>query len=406
MSQTSQQALELLLDQTMQQTGIPSIAAAFVHNYGTVKSYAARGVRRNDKSRSLAANQIQPSDMFCLGSVAKPITGFLLGLKVKEGVISWDLTLGDAFPELKSKGCQAKYAVEPIFLDVSISQLMAWTSGMFDEYNQNGHGSRGDPSNAPEPWFQGNPSPLLTEWTNPPALRYRRFLYAILAMQSDPLFAAGTGTGYGGAAIVCAAILERKANDLFENMAAADLFLASGMMHSKYGRTATSPPQADPDGVFGHDANGVPVETGAQNDFNSHAPDGTASLSAKDMALFVEQNLPAHRGTSPRRFTSAELSNMQALFNPKPTAANPNPTAGQSRSGWVVYNNTADGKKVEHNGDNGWQYAFMRVYPDAGYGFCVSAMQNISKSAGPVMAIINEMESWEHDWAQRFPGGQ
>ena len=57
---------------------LPNIAAVLVRDNGQTVVHSAQGVRDSSASTSEASNKVTKSDYFNVGSIAKPITGFLL----------------------------------------------------------------------------------------------------------------------------------------------------------------------------------------------------------------------------------------------------------------------------------------------------------------------------------------
>jgi CubicO group peptidase (beta-lactamase class C family) len=72
---------------------LPAVAVVIVRG-DSAPDIAVRGVRR-----AAGADTVSPRDRFHLGSNTKAITATLAAILVHDGLLSWDLTLGAAFPD-------------------------------------------------------------------------------------------------------------------------------------------------------------------------------------------------------------------------------------------------------------------------------------------------------------------
>src|SRR4029077_16328190 len=94
----------------------PALAAAVVVD-GKIVVTNAVGFRKNGGTERVTAD-----DRFHLGSVTKSMTATVAAMLVEQGKISWTMTIGEAFPELKS-GNHHDY------LGVTLEQLLSQRSG-------------------------------------------------------------------------------------------------------------------------------------------------------------------------------------------------------------------------------------------------------------------------------------
>src|SRR2546421_79764 len=86
-----------LLEPIRQKHDLPALAAAVVHADGRAVVGATGFRKYGDPARVTA------EDQFHIGSCTKSMTATLIGMLVEEGKLRWDLTLAEAFPELKKK---------------------------------------------------------------------------------------------------------------------------------------------------------------------------------------------------------------------------------------------------------------------------------------------------------------
>lgn len=84
--------LEAIATRALEQSGMPGLAIAVVHNDRVVflRGFGVRQVGGKDA--------ISPDTVFALASVSKPITSTVLAMLVAEGVISWDDRIADLLP--------------------------------------------------------------------------------------------------------------------------------------------------------------------------------------------------------------------------------------------------------------------------------------------------------------------
>ena len=66
------------LDDIRTTHGVPALAAVLVRDGGDTVIGLAVGQRKSDLAATLSANVVQQSDRFCIGSVSKPFTGYLM----------------------------------------------------------------------------------------------------------------------------------------------------------------------------------------------------------------------------------------------------------------------------------------------------------------------------------------
>jgi CubicO group peptidase (beta-lactamase class C family) len=97
---------------------LPGVWCAFVKNTKTVAEVA---IGFKDRSNNSAATI---DDELPLASVPKVVSGTLIALKVSEGVIGYDTTIGQVFPELARR-----YPMSPLS-KATLRQLISHTSGL------------------------------------------------------------------------------------------------------------------------------------------------------------------------------------------------------------------------------------------------------------------------------------
>ncbi|MCA1677646.1 MAG: serine hydrolase, partial [Actinobacteria bacterium] len=228
--------------------GIPNAAAFIVRDQGATVLHTAQGVRNAALSASAASNKVDETDYFNVGSISKPITGLLLACLVKKGVLSWNTSMGEVFPEFKSPDMRELCGLNTNFLDTTARQLMSHTSGIdgSDFFNVDAAESQRDTDPfrliADQGEADGGNSRDV-EWQNLQSVTYQRYLYAALSMKKQKYHfgsAHNTGyynkavSGYGSTVTICVAMVERLTGKPFETTM-TDLLASTIPMEIKYG---------------------------------------------------------------------------------------------------------------------------------------------------------------------------
>ena len=119
MGAQAQSSLDGLLEPVRRRHGLPALAAAVVVR-GEVVALGAVGTRRSD-----AQIPVTERDRFHLGSCTKAMTALLAAIAVERGLLRWDSTLGELFPEHRA-------AMNAAMAGVTVRQLLSHSSGFDD----------------------------------------------------------------------------------------------------------------------------------------------------------------------------------------------------------------------------------------------------------------------------------
>jgi CubicO group peptidase (beta-lactamase class C family) len=221
--------------------GVPALAAVLVRDGGNTVVARAGGVRKWDASHTSTANAVRQDDVFNIGSVTKPFTGYLIAHLVQQRAdFAWTTTIGDVFPELASPAFRARYRVRQEYLGRTVEQLMSHNAGL--------------------PYAPANGYEMVANWpaltgafqqeyATAASLDARRYNYLLTSLQDAPEPAPGPAIVYGGGSIICAAMAERLTGQRYEDLMAQLVFGPLGMTRSGFGRLARN---AVPDGVWEH----------------------------------------------------------------------------------------------------------------------------------------------------------
>lgn len=116
----AQASLDGLLEPVRRRHGLPALAAAVVVR-GEVVAVGAVGTRRSD-----ARSPVTVHDRFHLGSCTKAMTALLAAIAVERGLLRWESTLAELFPELRA-------TMNPAMAGVTVRQLLSHSSGIGDD---------------------------------------------------------------------------------------------------------------------------------------------------------------------------------------------------------------------------------------------------------------------------------
>ncbi|MCP4271454.1 MAG: beta-lactamase family protein [Gammaproteobacteria bacterium] len=109
--------LDLIAEYIRDENSLPALAAVMIHD-GEIIEKTAVGVRAID--RSIAVTE---DDQWHIGSITKSMTSTLVAKLVSEGIVDWDTTIADVFPEYVG-------LMLPAYEDVRVDQLLSHTSGL------------------------------------------------------------------------------------------------------------------------------------------------------------------------------------------------------------------------------------------------------------------------------------
>ena len=330
---------------------LPGLAAAAVHK-GELVALGATGVRKvGDKT------PVTRDDKWHIGSCTKSMTATLAAMLVEDGVVKWTTTVGEAFPELKTRMKQP-------WGGVTLEQLLAHRSG-----------APGDP---PEKlWreaYRGSGSPVQQR---------RAFVSGLLS--EDPEAAPGTRFIYSNQGYAIAgAMLERLAKKPWEDLMRERVFgplkLASAGFGTPAGRGKLNQP-------WGHSGDGavlkpVPPGPAADNPI-AIAPAGLVHCSIGDFARYAGWH--AHRGRTKTLLSSESFSKLHQAAGDEEHAI-----------GWMIApRGWAGGNALSHAGSNTMWYAVMWVAPekDAAFVAATNAGNNAARAAcdQAVAALVQQV---------------
>ncbi|MDB5345058.1 MAG: penicillin-binding protein beta-lactamase class [Schlesneria sp.] len=301
---------------------LPDLGAVVVMK-GEVVAASVVGVRKY--GTKIAATQ---DDRFHLGSITKVMTAALIGMMVDDGVLTWNTTMEEMFPELVS-------VMQPGYRKVTVLQLLSHTGG-----------------------FPYGPNKSIDQITAEGRdVVERRYGYVKAAI-ADPLaYEPGTSEAYSGGGVVVMSFVERKVGRSYEDLMFERLYRPLGLSTAGIGDHMASAGKVD--APWGHrQTNGqtIPREPEYTSPANGRQPVGGAYLSMPDLGRYLAFHLQGERGQNellkPETFKRLHTSAPGTGFAP----------------GWIsVKPGWAEGRVLIHNGSIGIHVASAHVALDEDY---------------------------------------
>lgn len=332
-----------LLGPIIQRHNVPGMAAAVVHGGETV-AVGVAGVRTRGKPDRIAVD-----DRFHIGSDTKAMTAMLCGILVDEGVLRWDQTLAETFPELRR-------SMHPQYHAVTLEQLLTNRGGVPGAFEDDLWARlwqhRGTPTSARRLVLQG-----ITR-RPPEAAPGERYIYS--------------NAGFS----IAGHMAEKATGTSWEVLMREKIFRPLGMTTAGFGAPGTG---ARNDQPRGHRADGSPIEPGPGAD-NPVAigPAGIVHCTIGDWAKFIAANLPS----ASTRLVEPET--LEKLHTPVPGQP-------QYAMGWIIAEGQpwAGGPALTHAGSNTMWYAVAWLAPERDFAVIVACNQaNPTACNDAVLALI------------------
>src|SRR5262245_19373669 len=196
--------LPQLLEWARNTQNAPAVGAIVIRN-GEVAERAVAGVRSTAGSLPVTLD-----DQWHLGSLTKSMTSTLAAVLVEDGLIGWDTTPAQVWPE-SVKDMHAD------FRNVTLRQFLSHTSGM----------KRDDGYSAAEDDAPGT-------------VMQKRQAWARRLLATTPTQSAGTMSYSNMGYVVAGAMLEARAATPWETLMTTRVFAPLGMTHSGFGAPGTA----------------------------------------------------------------------------------------------------------------------------------------------------------------------
>ncbi len=323
--------------------GLPAMAAVLVHDDEIVEMAAAG-------SRSIySATKVSVEDKWHIGSLTKSMTSTLAAMLVKQGVISWDTTIVDVYPEFSG-------VMNSHYENVRLDQLLSHTSGM-----------------------RAN-TPSLNSYHNSSLdIEAQRQKVLEEALQLSPEVNKGeylySNLGY----MVAGAMMERLTGTSWEVLLENNLFSSLAMTNSSFGVPDSQNNLSQPNG---HVFQGSGWKPDNSDNPAVLGPAGTVHSNLEDMGKYISAHLSGARGNNVSGLlTSTEFMKLHTASKDPGYAL-----------GWGV----SDGS-LSHNGSNTMWLASIEINPTKNIALFVvtnaADLQNgqSSVSAKAVDDLTNEL---------------
>lgn len=341
-SALAQSRLDPILAAAMEGTQTPAMAMLVIRD-GKIEQQSARGVRRNDGTAA-----VQAEDVWLMGSTGKPMTSALIARLVEQGVLDWDAPLSRMLPDLDR--------INPAYRNVTLVQLLSHRAGL--------------PENL------GDVAALDAYFTDSRTLPVQREAYIRAALQEAPVNVPGNEFAYSNSGFLIAAVIAERATGVpFEDLMQREVFKPLGMDGAGFGPTPPGQPQ-------GHRA-GKPVTTAPSKSDDGvppmYTPAGNMHMRLQDMAKFAIDQMEGSRGKG-KLLSAASYRLMQTAQSGSPSAMD-----------WGVQPSIAGrkGPVLTHGGSDGNWLAWVALFPESGNG--VIAIANAAEDMGADKATMGAM---------------
>ena len=348
--------LDGLVQQVLTDHGVPNAAAVYVRDGGATVLTWVKGVRDTTPGANPGANTVSKSDYWNVGSISKPLTGFFVAALVKLGVLQWNTTLGQVFPEFGSAAFRKQTGIRDTYLTATVAQLMGHTWPLDGQYyfdlNVMDTSIR-----ETDPFRYPFDLTLKKEWENIRAIRHLRYLYAILSIKDEPFVLDGTKNLHrentrpnedSDTATIVAAMAERKTGKAFETLF-DEVKSSLGFDIRRYGLTNGMQLHSWDAAAGKYVKIAVAHRTRRTPTFHPKFIIGDMSLSVGGMADYLSYNLKP-----PANVPKVDIAGYQS------------PIANCTHGG--LYKS---GSTLSHDGSTGVSGADLHINPAGGYGYAV-----------------------------------
>ncbi len=323
-----------ILDYIRNESDVPAISAIMYKN-GEIVEMAAVGTTKKGGSEAVSIKS-----KWHIGSITKSMTSTLAGVFVENGLIGWDSTIIEIFPEYSD-------VILDKYHDIQLDELLSHSSGIgymeiFDRYDRK------------------------SSITDQRIELLKDALAIDFGLERGEMFYSNPGYTIAGA------MLERVGEASWEELITEHLFLPLGMNDTGF----LAP--TDIGSPWGHsdDKNETPLDP---NDITSDnpavwGPSGLVHSTLEDMAKYIGLHLDkGETGSFLKPSTFDKLHKSVVKHDPEIKYA----------LGWYV---NTDKNFMFHTGSNGKWYSMLMIHPDRNYGMFI--VTNIRGSKGQEASSI------------------
>lgn len=255
-------SLQSHLNKFKAEVDFPALSGLVVSLDKTV--LAVNGVRRAEGDEPVTVN-----DKWHLGSITKSMTGSLVALLTKKGVLSWKTKVSDVFPD---------FEVHPDYVDLPITRFLTLTGGINDA-------------------VVFSDSTAMSEIFNPKnSIQTNRFLLSKYILEKGFTGNSSKLVYSNVSFVLVGAVLEKLTGKSWESLIETELFSLLGMDTCGFGPTTKDPstPALQP---WGHKRNksgqiySIKPDSPQADNHPATAPAGTVHCDLKDFAKYLRFHL-------------------------------------------------------------------------------------------------------------------
>jgi CubicO group peptidase (beta-lactamase class C family) len=344
--------LQVVLEEIRAKHKLPALAGMLIVGDEIVE-IAATGIRAKGSQERVTVD-----DKWHIGSNTKGMTATLAGIFVDRGLLEWDTTIEQVFPELQGE-------IRPEFLDVRLDELLSHTAGISNNVGET-------------PFWD-------TAWEDEAPIMDQRMVWLPQLLSLEPDAARGTYFYSNSGYVVAGAMLERLTGDSWETLMQRELFQPLGMWGAGFGPPGEGEDSADqPKGHRGEGNSATPVYG---DNPPALGPAGTVHVALREHARFLIAHIKGAQGES--GIVSAET--FEKLHTPFPETT--------YALGWgVVEREWARGSTLVHSGSNTLWYHTIWVAPER--DLAIVAVTNVAGEHTAMVvdiavgAILRRFEAW------------
>lgn len=347
-SQISKSELQRVLHSAVRRYRVPGIAAAILNGKDLMK--VSSGLRVRGKSA-----RITEKDSFALGSCFKAITSTVVARLVDRGIIHWETTIAEVFPELQA-------TTNPLLSSATIEQLLSHRAGIVDDDTDRELYKR----------------TLLLKGTSS-EVRHK-ILPELLAQN----FVSNVGKfQYSNIGVtVAAAMIEKVTAKSFDDILKETVTEPLGMKHVTIGAPGNDNPN-DTSNPRGHDDNGRPLTNSQEIAFSGLplllAPAGLYSMPLDAWAKFAKVNMYNKDKNGAQFLTPETLTRVQSPVGPNEISLFPALTSSGYGHGWVTGKIGGKDVLIHDGSDNAW-LSLITIFPKEHLSFMIVTNQLFMKS--------------------------
>ena len=331
------------LEEVLSKYDIPAATAMFMHE-GEVLETGAVGKRDIGLTKIVTER-----DKWHIGSITKSFTSTLAAVLVENGLIHWDSTIIEVFPELHGQ-------IRQDFELVTLEELLSHTSGITTQSSDMAQSVT-------------NSYELITT---------QRLEFSKLALNVAPATTRGNYAYSNAGYIIAGAMLEKTAESDWESLMQKHIFTPLQMTDSGFGPAGSSSNNDQPVGHVPDDGQWFPIPSDSELADNPpvFGPAGTIHTTLSDMSSYLSLHLYGANGKRPTAIVSPDsFSRLHA----------PASDSGYSL-GWNVSNSA-----LSHIGSNERWIAQIIVVPDLEIALfiAINAADPFTADGGaPLQALI------------------